>query len=80
MVRPCGSTIPLSVAEELVTFVAAIAKATGGPVALRGGKGSVHSVSRAVVIRGNYLEMIGGTWLAKNGLVLTSNAKRYSAC
>jgi len=35
VVIPCGSTIPLSVAEELVTFVASFARTIGGPVAFK---------------------------------------------
>jgi uncharacterized membrane protein len=34
VLNPWGLTVPLSVAEELVTFVAGLVITTGGPVAL----------------------------------------------
>ena len=34
VVNPCGSSEPLSLAEEVVTLVAGLVVTTGGPVAL----------------------------------------------
>ena len=60
MVSPCGSTDPLSVAEELATFVAGFVIATGVPVALSVVKVLSLPYLVPVAVGGDNPEMVRG--------------------